>query len=391
MLQLDVPPKTRTRRRKADSQAALEHKRQLHRVLVKKAYYQQAVRANSCASQLPSHSFVSLLRMQNTLNALRLEQQELESRYQWILAQQQTQIDSQVARGDVVNDDKLLMVQLMRIKHEIVQENKRLRELHDEYLKFQLTLQQSSKALVDAAAARAARSENNRSPYVTITPLTLEEQCEVTRLVYIAVQDFRQSRDHYTLNAKVLGWKHRYRFADDKARHLQYSLTKQFSHLSAYELALRSWDIITTTKSYQALHSASLKSEMHFIQRIDDDNFVFFRVLQREKLDSVFFTLLLASRFETEKGWMTIYRSIKHDRITSRAIPNREYPDKEVEWLEMFSWTSFETEDDDSVRFDFGGEMRHSSTANAKFWLLETLMMAVRWETMAVAPLFKLT
>lgn len=50
MLQLgsasNAPPKTtRTRRRKADPQVALEHKRQLHRVLVKKAYYQQAVRA----------------------------------------------------------------------------------------------------------------------------------------------------------------------------------------------------------------------------------------------------------------------------------------------------------------------------------------------------------
>lgn len=287
------------------------------------------------------------------------------------------------------------MVQLMRVKQEIIEENKRLRELHDEYLKFQLTLQQSSKALVDAVAAKAAQCalENSRTPYVAIMPLTLEEQCEVTRLAYIAVQDFRQSRDLYTLNAKVLGWKHRYRFADDEARYLQYALTKQFAHMSAYELALRSWDVITTDKSYKALHSASLKSQIHLIQRINDDNVVLFRVLHRDRLDSVFFTLLLASRFKTEKGWMTIYRSIKHDRITSRVIPNREYSGKQIEWLEMFSWTSFEkgVESGDGVRFDFGGEMHHSSTANAKFWMLETLMMAVRWETMAVAPLFKLT
>lgn len=66
-------------------------------------------------------------------------------------------------------------------------------------------------------------------------------------------------------------------------------------------------------------------------------------------------------------------------------------PEPRVVWLDMFAWTSFENRSDGSgVEFQFGGEMKHFSADNAKFWMMEVLLMALRWESRAVAPLITL-
>eukprot|EP00644_Phytophthora_capsici_P017644 jgi/Phyca11/18975/fgenesh1_pg.PHYCAscaffold_42_\ len=39
---------------------------------------------------------------------------------------------------------------------------------------------------------------------------------------------------------------------------------------------------------------------------------------------------------------------------------------------------------------EFGGEMKHFSADNAKFWMMEVLLMGLRWESRTVAPLITL-
>ncbi|RLN64373.1 hypothetical protein BBJ29_007283 [Phytophthora kernoviae] len=217
---------------------------------------------------------------------------------------------------------------------------------------------------------------------------------EVIRPAYAEVRSFRTSRDLYTSNVQVLGWTHRHRL---EGSNLQYSIAKFFPAFTARELCDRGWGIMTTESSYQALHSRGMTSNLHSIQVMDEDNQVFCRELQRPGQGVIMKTLFLASRFQTEDGHMTIYRALDHDKLgftgvnsssNGRSLTQAALASK---WLDMFAWTSFEDRSDGSgVEFHFGGEMKHFSVDNAHFWMMEVLLMALRWESRAVGPLITL-
>ncbi|KAJ8571901.1 hypothetical protein ON010_g4933 [Phytophthora cinnamomi] len=236
---------------------------------------------------------------------------------------------------------------------------------------------------------------------VVMKPVTADACYEVIRAAYAEVCNFRTSRELYTSKQQVLGWTHRYRL---EGENLQYSICKFFSGVEAQELSDRGWAIMTTESSYKALHSRGMTSNLHDIQTVNGDNRVFCRELQRPAQRTVMQTLFLSSRFQTAEGYMTIYRALDHEKFgfTGVSRPKTESnPAKDtlnsrpsepnVVWLDMFAWTSFENRSDGSgVEFQFGGEMKHFSADNAKFWMMEVLLMALRWESRTVGPLITL-
>ncbi|KAG6971426.1 hypothetical protein JG688_00004444 [Phytophthora aleatoria] len=242
----------------------------------------------------------------------------------------------------------------------------------------------------------------NEKHHLKMKLITTDACYEVIRAAYGDVCSFRTSRDFYTSNAEVLGWTHRYRLEGEK---LQYSICKFFPGRTAHEISDRGWAVMTNESSYKALHSRGMTSNLHDIQTVNEDNRVFCRELQRPGQNAVMKTLLLMSRFQTDNGYMTIYRALDHVKFGFSGVVspkteakngtdlmmNSTTPEPHVVWLDMFAWTSFESRSDGSgVDFHFGGEMKHFSADNAKFWMMEVLLMALRWESRTVGPLITL-
>uniref|UniRef100_H3HDD2 START domain-containing protein n=1 Tax=Phytophthora ramorum TaxID=164328 RepID=H3HDD2_PHYRM len=310
------------------SEAVEDARKRKHRELVKRSYYQKL----------------------ELLKELRQQEQALSTQHAALLRYVRTRppVGGPSASVPELHEK---YVQATSEKEQQMKENATLRHVHSQHLAFQKKL--------SAASA-------NEEP------------------AYLEVCNFRTSRDLYTANAEVLGWTHRYRLEGER---LQYSICKHFPGRTAQELSERGWAIMTTESSYKALHSRGMTSNLHDIQTVNEDNRVFCRELQRPGQNAIMKTLLLSSRFRAEDGYMTIYRALDHDKFgfTGRRLEPR------VVWLDMFAWTSFENRDDSSgVDFQFGGEMKHFSVDNAQFWMLEVLLMALRWESRAVGPLITL-
>ncbi|KAF1317543.1 hypothetical protein FI667_g14723, partial [Globisporangium splendens] len=357
-------------------------KRAKHRILVKRAYHQKL----------------------NALSELRKLEKTLQTQYQTLLQRVSVQFEVQVARGEVDFEQgdptgglsvlRDLYVRLTRIKDELQKENRALRKLSREHERFHTRLEHVVFADQRTGVLEKQRQQGIDSMYATIIPMDQESCDEVIRRAYKSVLAFRESKNVLTLGSEVFGWSHKYRFENDDC-HLQYSISKTFPSLSAFELLQRSWEIMTSEKSYQELHSTSLTSHLHLIQKLNDDNLVFCRVMRRNHQKTLLKTLLVASRFQVENGFIAVFRSIDHSRILHQNVADEQDEQDEepyrVVWLDMFAWTLFEDMDDGSVRFEFGGKMPHHSSDNAHFWMMEVLLMVLRWENKAVGPIFTLT
>uniref|UniRef100_K3WNQ7 Uncharacterized protein n=1 Tax=Globisporangium ultimum (strain ATCC 200006 / CBS 805.95 / DAOM BR144) TaxID=431595 RepID=K3WNQ7_GLOUD len=363
-------------------------KRAKHRILVKRAYHQKL----------------------NALSELRKLEKSLQTQYQTLLQRLSVQFEAQVAHGEVDLDHRDptggfsvlrdLYVRLTRIKDELQKENRALRKLTREHERFHTRLEHIVFADQRATVLKKQQQQQQQgidSTYATITPMDQESCDEVIRHAYKSVLEFMESKSVLILGSEVFGWSHKYRF-ESAGCHLQYSISKTFLSLSAFELSQRNWKIMTSEKSYQELHSTSMTSRLHLIQKINDDTFVFCRVMRRNHQKTLLKTLLVASQFQVENGFIAVFRAIDRGRILRQNVEAEQAEQAEqaeepyrVVWLDMFAWTYFEDLDDGSVRFEFGGKMPHHSSDNARFWMMELLLMALRWENKAVGPLFTLT
>ncbi|KAG6615589.1 uncharacterized protein IUM83_05083 [Phytophthora cinnamomi] len=376
------------------SEAVEAARKRKHRELVKRSYYQKL----------------------EVLKELRQQERALASHHSALLRYVQSRppvvtIGGPTASVQLAHDR---YVQATSEKERQAKENATLRRLHGEHLTFQKKLAAASAAeererRQDKQLAGRNAEEPSKEPEtdsddklnVVMKPVTADACYEVIRAAYAEVCNFRTSRELYTSKQQVLGWTHRYRL---EGENLQYSICKFFSGVEAQELSDRGWAIMTTESSYKALHSRGMTSNLHDIQTVNGDNRVFCRELQRPAQRTVMQTLFLSSRFQTAEGYMTIYRALDHEKFgfTGVSRPKTESnPAKDtlnsrpsepnVVWLDMFAWTSFENRSDGSgVEFQFGGEMKHFSADNAKFWMMEVLLMALRWESRTVGPLITL-
>jgi hypothetical protein len=312
--------------------------------------------------------------------------------YEDLLRRQQPPGD----RDSQATDVRALYLKLTDVRYALEQENASLLKATAMYRQFMTRTRLA--ALAEGVVVASENDGNDpsatqSSPVVKIKPLSLDECLDVIHECWPQVYAFRYSRTTLQSSTTVFGWTHRYRVspaADSTSYKLQYSISKTFWGRTAVELCDRGWEIMTTQRHYQSLHSSTMTSQLYPVQRIDADSIVFLRILQRPGQSTVFKTLLLGSRFQVNKGMLTIFRGLDPARVVCADLQGPQT--KNVVWLEMFSWTYFEDQDDgSSVHFEFGGEMRHTSNDNAHFWMMEVLLMALRWENMAVGPLFKLT
>uniref|UniRef100_K3WXZ1 START domain-containing protein n=1 Tax=Globisporangium ultimum (strain ATCC 200006 / CBS 805.95 / DAOM BR144) TaxID=431595 RepID=K3WXZ1_GLOUD len=287
-----------------------------------------------------------------------------------------------------------LYAQISRAKEQLLEENAALQQMvADQHvlthkmsqllLEFQNEQDHTEAALFDALL---------KNPYDLRVPMTVEECQQLAWSTYMDVLRFMQSNSFLTTGAIAFGWRDRRCLEGDR---LKFSLKKRFTHISPFHLARRSWDVLSSAEQHGTLYSASLKLNIYTPQVVDDNNVVIFRVFSLPDGTVVAKSLYLVSRFQVETGYVIIFRSIAKERLRKKYQDEFEDPKTHEElmqhWIgQVFTWITFEESGDDCI-LDFGGDIPGSETAGSDIWMLEVLLIALRWEAKVNGPIFSIT
>ncbi|KAF1324313.1 hypothetical protein FI667_g9860, partial [Globisporangium splendens] len=355
----DAATVVESRRRRRLAPVTLEEKRARQRAYVKKSYYRQL----------------------NAVNELKEQVRLLEAEYARVIGLQ-TGPTLHLPRSISLLDD----------------ENGKDNEesaLVDVYA--QLTLQKEELRKENEALKATALTH---AKFQRLVELALDaEMCQqVTITTYNEILTFqRRYSNRESTGANVLGWRDERRILEDDR--LQFSVRKLFHDRTAAELSLTGW-LITSTPKFRNVYTESIDIQFHVLQQVDADNVIMYRILH--SLDGLYVnkTLFLTTRFRTETGYMVLFRSLDPDgRIlefeSSPAHTTEPEVDegrisqgKQHQWLSLYTWVIFDEvgENGEHCYFDFNGILPNQSGE----WMLEMLLLVLRWENIVVGPLFTL-
>ncbi|TYZ66390.1 hypothetical protein PybrP1_009287, partial [[Pythium] brassicae (nom. inval.)] len=198
------------------------------------------------------------------------------------------------------------------------------------------------------------------------------------------------SKSFLSTGAAAFGWRDRRRLEGGR---LQFSLQKRFAHTAPRAMAQRSWELFASCTQHAALYTASLRARFSVPQVVDAHNFVALREFTTPAGDVVAKTLFLISRLHTERGPAILFRTVDKARLRTRydggfADPELWDVEQSVQWLQdVITWVVFSESGDDCV-LDFGGDIPGASDYGKEVWMLEVLLIALRWENMVSGPLF---
>lgn len=273
----------------------------------------------------------------------------------------------------------------------------------------------------DGPPRSAFRVEKRRDDarFCVVEPVTLDECQRINGETYVGIQEFLQSDSHITTGTTIFGWSDRRKINGDR---LKFSLQKTFARATALDLSRRSWEIVASPAEHQSLHSASLHARLYRAQQVDGSSAVMYRVFVSEDRQYAAKSVFLVSRFAVESGFVVLLRSIDQDRLRKNGPSFDEPFDDEDEppevlleneqWLDVFSWCArlwllavaaaarahgtlwcgrliFQQEGE-ACKLDFGGDVRSTGVASSTLWMLEVLLIALRWETKVIGPIISL-
>lgn len=274
------------------------------------------------------------------MNEMREQVRELKEQHALALQQRAASATS-LTRPPLQQDAVELYAQLARVKEQLLDENAGLQQLlaDQNILGFklnQLQLEFQDEQRKSFEAAEALR----REPYYLRVPMTLEECHQLAWSSYLELLQFVQSDRFLSTGATAFGWRDRRRIENER---LKFSLKKVFNHTLPFQLAQRSWDLLTCGERHATLYSSSLRVNIYIPQVVDENNFVAYRVFSTPDGNIVAKSLYLVSRFQVETGVVIIYRAIAKERLGTVYEGNFEDPklcdESQEQWLEdIFTW-----------------------------------------------------
>ncbi|KAF4316361.1 hypothetical protein BBO99_00006582 [Phytophthora kernoviae] len=244
-----------------------------------------------------------------------------------------------------------------------------------------------------AGSTENSNEEDKLKPVLDFIPLTEDECITIVREAYADVRLFCDKQHYESTGASVFGWRDRRQVDGDT---LRFFLEKTFENHTAAEISSRMWDLVSSEHGVNRIYASDVAIDFHLVQRVNDENVLFYRTIEPEGVNMVLKTLVLASRVQIDDhgSFMVLFRSV--DPV-ARGIVKKDGPDtgfstekKEV-WSDVFSWGLYEAVGDQQqhCRNFFGGFVSSLLTQRSlEFWLMHVLLIAVRCESEVIGPLF---
>ncbi|DBA01391.1 TPA: hypothetical protein N0F65_007288 [Lagenidium giganteum] len=347
-----------------------DEKRIKQRMLVKRSYYRKI----------------------NTINELREVVKNLEQDYQSAIANSRSQSSN---NSSLSEEDELRerYTQLSISKTQLLKENEELRHLTMEQSKVRIRLgiamdEEAQDRERELAKALPIDGEQRLSPSIHLVRPVVESDCvEVVRAAVDKITAFYSSENYESTGASIFGWRDRRRIEGNL---LKFSLYKTFKNRTVEDLSRKTWEVLSDERGINRIYSSSIHVRFHLVQRVNDDNVVMYRTIEPDGQNVVIKTVILASRVQTERGMLVLFRSL--DPTKWKVIDvDAEFPSSKAEmWTEMFCWGLFEAvgEEGQHCRDSFGGFVPATAATGVQFWMMEVLLIACRCENEVVGPLF---
>lgn len=265
-----------------------------------------------------------------------------------------------------------------------------------------------------------------------IVPFTVAECQQLAASCYAEVRTFLQSNPFDSTGANVFGWRDERRVLDG-GEHFDFSLKKFFYGRTAAELSLGGWKLNSTPR-LRDFYAKSIDMDVHVLQEVDADNVMMFRVVRSADGRFADKTLFLTTRMRVETGYVILFRSLDHEgRIDMTTVEKEPDDDGELSLASVFEsvprveerWRALMTwyvavpvvicellivvdrtivshnvalcvlyrvlfdeagENGEHCLFHFGGMVPRNLPA----WMLEILLVALRWENIVVGPMFSI-
>ncbi|KAJ0398113.1 hypothetical protein P43SY_004690 [Pythium insidiosum] len=260
--------------------------------------------------------------------------------------------------------------------------------------------------------------------------LSKDECAALGRRGFQELQQFLKSDDYVSSGVSLFGWRDRRRVVDG---YVQFSMKKCYHERSALALWLKTWDTVSCPRRFRALYSPCLCMDLRLVQRVDDDNIVLYRRIEHDSgSHRITKSIFLVTRFRTDAGYIVLFRSCRNaaqerletllehvQRGSSTSTTNGSdtpapkpepvddsqalsqpppsalkaaLDDTREEWHDVLGWLLFEELGDhqEDAQFYFGGRF-DTHAATPQFWMLESILLSLRWEAAIVGPLISLS
>uniref|UniRef100_M4BQW9 START domain-containing protein n=1 Tax=Hyaloperonospora arabidopsidis (strain Emoy2) TaxID=559515 RepID=M4BQW9_HYAAE len=232
---------------------------------------------------------------------------------------------------------------------------------------------------------------------VALEPLTVPECHQIALHAYREARAFLNSDDYLTSGLEIFGWREQRREAPD---HVKFTLKKRFPGVTPMKMSARGWRVVSSSRCLTELYSSTMHLSMKVMQVVDDYNVIMYRVITNTSTRATVQSLFLVTRFQVDNGYVILFRSVDRNRLRVIHSDGTVGPHEaqsgggaEVKWLDMFTWTLFDDDpdDDNAVRFSYGGIVYGTEAAGTRVWMLEILSLALRWENKVMGPTLMLS
>lgn len=234
---------------------------------------------------------------------------------------------------------------------------------------------------------------------VLTRPMTVAECTELNLKAYGEMVAFLKRGGGYgTAGANLHGWQE---YRSSHNGRFRFSTRKLFQMRAPIELSNKTWEILSSPTKFPQLYSSNISMQVDLVHQVDDDNVLFYRTLQIPNSTKVAKSLFLVSRFHTDSGYMILLQSFDRTRCQPVLSPphpsaatrsdQEEQPKDDSIWMDLFTWVVFSEvgEKQEHCQLEFGGFVVDATPEVADFWMLEVLLISLRWESKVVGPVFK--
>ncbi|TMW64147.1 hypothetical protein Poli38472_014264 [Pythium oligandrum] len=290
-------------------------------------------------------------------------------------------------------------VELAMMSKALRLENERYQIALNEYDKTEKLLTQTYiTQYKNAERSHEVMLAKKQNPVIHVRQLSMQECAEIMSQSYDRVRRFRKSTHSFSSGMSVFGWRDRYRY--DK-KDIDFSIEKTYCHQSQEAVADKIWQILSDGEAFGRLYPATLNAKFNAVQRLDDNNVLYFYTLEMsQQSDMLTKCLLLCSRISVMDGdaCIILLRSIdprlyvisEGEVDISRDNRGRQKIEPKVEeaWINVFVWLLYRREgpNGEHCATEFGGTLIGTPMLEASFWFVERLQAAMKLEQLLFGP-----
>ncbi|RLN56619.1 hypothetical protein BBJ28_00013375 [Nothophytophthora sp. Chile5] len=256
-----------------------------------------------------------------------------------------TSTDSNTAR----HEREALVRRTVQVTAALDYENAQLRRLLQQR-------NQHARRLRDLLTAEHQLCAANASYFFLIKPLTREGCVAIHTEALESVRTFTNNQLYVNLQGCIGGWP----IARVVERGmLHHALQKTFYRRSADFVMAQTWALFTEPSRFSTMYSDGLGARVRLVQKLDEDNLVFFRemvAMDPDNEHTVVKSMLLMSKLRVRHGYLILIRGLDQGRLEVEDLveplrpPSAKASDHVVEvWNEQLYWAASLGEDLDAI------------------------------------------